>query len=193
MTKIGQYAELVCKKLGRQYSLYADRAIELLPEAIRQVVKAETYEANELYPKFDDNGTFIKDIEINIPAQFDYSFAFTHDRSDIIIIYNKLINVRGKGCLVSRIEPNQYPVVQYWRFTQKVNLVTYYMEYNTILFQNLTNPLQDLQVVASYRQTRFELEIIRDQNTALEDFFSHNVVLDIINAGAELLKSEIEL
>lgn len=193
VTTVQDYATEVCKRAGSQYALYDTRAINLLPEAIRQVLLQNKFEANELFKDASSNGTTIFDKQIAIPATIDSQVYLENTDSRILQILNTVLNVRGVDCLVSKIDPKLHAYAPYMGFDTSIDLVTYYLDSNYMVIQNLTSPIVAKAAVVSLRKTQFENTILTAPTTNLGLYFSYNLILQLIIAGAELLKQEITL
>jgi len=191
VTTIETYGVEVCKRLGRQYSLYKNRAVELLPEAIRQTLLKNQYEANELFRDEAENGTIVYDKEIVIPATAQSTQYIENADSRMLQILNTVINVRGTDCTISAIEPNLHAFVEYMNFVTSMDMVIYYMDSNHMIMQNLTSPLAVKHAVVSLRKTQFDSALITDTGTNIGLYFSYNLLLQIIATGAEILKQEV--
>jgi hypothetical protein len=193
VTTIADYSTEVCKRAGSQYSLFTTRAINLLPEAMKQVLLANNFESNELFKDESNNGSLVYNKEILIPAEADSSVYLDKTDSRILQILNVVLNVRGTDCLVSLIQPELHPYSQYLSFDTAIDLVTYDMDSNAMILQNLTSPLAEKHAVVSYRKTQFENTLLTDSTTDLGLYFSYSVILQLIKAGVELLKQETVL
>jgi hypothetical protein len=190
ISTIETYAAEVCKRLGRQYSLYSERAIEVLPEAIRQTLIKGEYLPNEL-TTVDGNGTIIDERVVTIPATPEYAVYIDNNNPAVLQILNVILNARSSECLVSEITAGQHFAAASMSYDSAIDHITYYMDSNHILIQN---PLaKAYHVTIAIRRTQFQDTVLSDTTTNLCLYFSYNLLLQIIAAAVEILKSEITL
>jgi hypothetical protein len=191
VTTITDYSVEVCKRLGSQYSLYTTRAINLLPEAIRQTLLANKFEANELFKDDDNNGTLLFDKEIAIPAEAESRGYLENTDSRILQILNTVLSVTSTDAFVSAIDPRMHTYAKYLNFDPAIAQVTYYMDSNYMVIQNLCVPLAAKHATIHMRKTQFINTMLTTVTTDLGQYFSYNLILQIVAMGAELLKQEV--
>lgn len=195
ITDITSYSEAVVKRLGREYSLYTTRAIELLPEVIRLTLQNGTYEQNELFKDNDNNGTVIEEMSVIIPATAKSHIDLDKNEATMLYLLTRIYdaNMVTADCDFSIVTPEEFNSVKYRQFDVNRPQFAGYIDSNQLIVYNPTSPLTTAELSITIKRTQFLDTILNDVTTNLVDYFSYNLLLQMVQTGAELLKQEITL